>query len=1547
MDSLQSSSESCTSDISKKGSTEAITYEKLILTLLAKRGYELSKDTNSEFRNFAIGLEVGLVKDVKFDDIVFKYEDKDNKNNVIFVQIKYKMHPYQIDSRVLSYEASRAEGGEYGGFRRDFNLQKYFISYLNVRDELSRTKSKELENANIKYVAILTNVGLDTEELNDSGFSLKEAPDDIANLFLEPLPEKDNSNQCYQFDNVSEDLCKIFKRSSDLHRLARELAKYVVFNNYRKTNILGIHGAPMRYYHVALVNEVIEKVKNDSPKMTDKTNEVFSEAKFKDDFLNNNETGPKKELRDTILEAMRELDISKRNNSDDELIDILRGVNLKVVSKFGKGRYGKMNLPDKWVKIEDDDIADFLKHLVFLVNLPNVIDIHRHIHRGTAFSHGSYVRSTLDQILPIFRYWIEKEFEIHGKIPFKEKWVSSEQIDQLVREILKKEYDICRDNLMKAYEVMCNTSNKLGKLESSLESFLEYVKSREIAEDVPKPFKAFKTFCVSTPLTHLTAVKVVEYLNITNFKIQFQYIPIEMDNLKYEMVANLVKEVFGRKKHNLLIIECRQTNKQIVKKTCDMLFNKIISNHCQRIILIAMKNVLEMFKRDSIISLEGQHDSDKPFIEETDDIYLDDFKPKENPLEKKVIVFQGQEEKVCIATLTNICNWNHFINYLIGERFLGEQDVIELMLIILGNDSVEIGSQPLRTSSLEGAYAILFEEINIETLANKLLLLGFDKNNYSLEDPPIEFFQLYSQGIDNNNDIYIIDGIKGSSKEEKIDNLVQYLDLVKKEEIKNLCGDIGSECKIQIADGEINDDDFKRVCFNKPEKRIFCIDIKHEGNERKFILRQLYNPKFYLKRNFKQVTDMKEVKEHLMNKCLSEIFIFCCTEVVLIDSLEFSDESEKELFKNKCKNGNIIFSSEETDAKAKFYRYYKRNKIVHFFKLINKELTEVLFIKEHNLVKNIKSKKVVIIAGEAGMGKTTTLTKLYESFIETHWVIRINLKYHIQSIREINLVNGNIDTVSVVNFLSSINTKLNNNLAKSLLAVALNKKENFLTPLLLVFDGFDEILYEDVRNNMLLLLKFLKEESAAKLWITTSLQYKKILENELSTFAIEFDPMDDDFKEAYVTQYLKDRLYLSEKKITDLFLPENGILFVKQCLEDHLHLSKTKIAELFVQNNENKKKVQMYIEKLLDRMKLVFASNISRLIGTPLQLYLVLDGSIRHFKKWIEKEQVENLTFNYLGEDPCEVYERFIDRKYEFYFQKTDIRDCLRQKANKFIFDQYSEDLAMSLILGVEPKNSLEEFKDTVLSSGIIESDGNNTEFIHTTFRDYFAAKVFVQWIKKRPSAVSNSFKKEYILKEILRKPDYSLIRCFMNINLSCVVETKKFEECLKHYGMVIEKLLLEKESRLIDEKGTPLHVAVTENNKNIVRFLLESLKRNVNILQNFLFISDKDERTALHVAVEEGNTDIVCFMLNSLEGHIDVLKKFLLATDKDGRTALHVAVEEGNKDIVYYIINSLKGHIDVLKNLFISLLNIARSRNDTEIVELLSVCSRSFESYS
>ncbi|XP_076384606.1 uncharacterized protein LOC117221755 [Megalopta genalis] len=668
---------------------------------------------------------------------------------------------------------------------------------------------------------------------------------------------------------------------------------------------------------------------------------------------------------------------------------------------------------------------------------------------------------------------------------------------------------------------------------------------------------------------------------------------------------------------------------------------------------------------------------------------------------------------------------------LIGKWDKNAKQVIDAETLegLIVNKVIKIGSSPLGTTDLEGAYSDLVDEVNMKTLVDKLL-------------------------SEESNDIYIISGIPSTVKENK---LIEYLvnadidnskipkvnDLKSRIAVLNQDIDTAIDNRIQVAGDQFKKEDFKQICQNNRERKIYWINVKHEGSASKFMLEQIYNPDFYLKSNRfnNEVIIEKNVKEHLASPTLSEIFIIGGKRKEEATRwLQFGDNREQIEFERNYRDHRIKFLNSQHNMVTIFEELVVQNyaKTVHLLKF---EQEQLIWCKTYGSLKNlskyrgkdhrnskpligedaliieIKDDKMVIIAGDPGIGKTTTLVKLYElqyvlqsgareSIIKSHWLITINLKDHLDAIRDIDFNVPTEIVQKITDFLLQVDKSISNDFARRLLGMAL-VKQDFGIPLLITFDGFDEVLDEVNRDKVITLLQRLKDKTKAKLWITTRLHCEHILESAVSTFAIKLEPIGDEITSELIKNYLKNHLshILSHDDFQSIFGDSDEII-------------------------ENTR-VQTYTMTFLSKMHEVFNGDVSKLIGRPLQLYLMLEGSTRYFKEWTRDINDQSPDFSYVGNDIWELYENFVDRKYSIYFQKAKFKERLRQEQDKITYDNYHKSLTKSFILKSAPKQSLKTFRDTLLSVGIIRSDGSNIEFIHSTVRDYFAAKVFVNWIAK------------------------------------------------------------------------------------------------------------------------------------------------------------------------------------------------------------------------
>ncbi|KAI2797193.1 hypothetical protein BLOT_011171 [Blomia tropicalis] len=88
------------------------------------------------------------------------------------------------------------------------------------------------------------------------------------------------------------------------------------------------------------------------------------------------------------------------------------------------------------------------------------------------------------------------------------------------------------------------------------------------------------------------------------------------------------------------------------------------------------------------------------------------------------------------------------------------------------------------------------------------------------------------------------------------------------------------------------------------------------------------------------------------------------------------------------------------------------------------------------------------------------------------------------------------------------------------------------------------------------------------------------------------------------------------------------------------------------------------IQSRITKLESLFKGNISGILGTPLQIYLLLGakGFIKNFIRWVNNTN-SSFNFDCLGKDIVGVYENFIDNKYDIHVKKVnnshnDDSDC-------------------------------------------------------------------------------------------------------------------------------------------------------------------------------------------------------------------------------------------------------------------------------------------------
>src|SRR5699024_1271996 len=146
-------------------------------------------------------------------DLVFQYENE-RKDGIVyrFLQAKHKQNEKR--KKITANDLLTEKDGE-------FSLQKYFISYRKIK----QNPEFKCKNDELKDFIICTNIDLE-DSLQDS-FKQIKGKDDILDIQHNSREPKRLKLEIDKFPN-KENLVSILEATSDLNRLAKALANYVL-----------------------------------------------------------------------------------------------------------------------------------------------------------------------------------------------------------------------------------------------------------------------------------------------------------------------------------------------------------------------------------------------------------------------------------------------------------------------------------------------------------------------------------------------------------------------------------------------------------------------------------------------------------------------------------------------------------------------------------------------------------------------------------------------------------------------------------------------------------------------------------------------------------------------------------------------------------------------------------------------------------------------------------------------------------------------------------------------------------------------------------------------------------------------------------------------------------------------------------------------------------------------------------------------------------------------------------------------------------------------
>lgn len=530
------------------------------------------------------------------------------------------------------------------------------------------------------------------------------------------------------------------------------------------------------------------------------------------------------------------------------------------------------------------------------------------------------------------------------------------------------------------------------------------------------------------------------------------------------------------------------------------------------------------------------------------------------------------------------------------------------------------------------------------------------------------------------------------------------------------------------------------------------------------MLQQIYNPEFYLDRKFnyreKIVIRNYEIRK-LIQKNTNSVFFF--TGVDSSENLFKILQLGQKKVKQCIKNNNIIIGQEENGQEKFDGLKNNKNKTIHWLKVENingdnqqliwhrsygsldglrqyADQSQTIALEEDAFLDKIKENTAVLIVDEPGMGKSTTLVSLSQKIHASYWVIHINLRDCQKAIKNLHKsVDINVDIV--LNFLSETeNANRQIPLEYSLARYKLEHKGE-PKPLLLLFDGFDEIATKRGKTKISSLLTFLNKNTQATVWVTGRQHDTEILQNSLLVFDIGFKA----FEESDQTKYLK------------------------QFWEKHLKLSfsQDELQQIF--EDSTNAKFQIYSRALINKMGRIFQGT-NTFFGVPLTLRLSAEIFKDKFKDFINSPNQEISDFEDL--DKSTLFKKYIDARYEIFSREKTLLSIHSDEVNDLVLKTTIKDhqkLAVKELIGNKAKRILGteiQLGAELLRMGLVYSTQSTLpdhfQFIHYTFAEYFTADLVYSWVIHNELFLLTNQQKSFSIK-ILIEPDYTVIQKFFD----------------------------------------------------------------------------------------------------------------------------------------------------------------------------------------
>ncbi|GFR05514.1 uncharacterized protein TNCT_117161 [Trichonephila clavata] len=546
--------------------------------------------------------------------------------------------------------------------------------------------------------------------------------------------------------------------------------------------------------------------------------------------------------------------------------------------------------------------------------------------------------------------------------------------------------------------------------------------------------------------------------------------------------------------------------------------------------------------------------------------------------------------------------------------------------------------------------------------------------------------------------------------------------------------------------------------------------------------------------------------------------------------------------------------------------------------------------------------RLIVVAAEPGMGKTTALTRLgAQRADDSKWLIRINLVEYKDKLEQ----EGFSD---VVKFLHE-NNIVSNTLAKKLLESRLNNSGNIV----FLLDGFDEITSKG-QTNVVNLIKKLQETKVEKVLISTRLHLRNELENSLSTVAYTLKP----------------------------FSREDQVEFLEKFWQRDSGIDQGRLDN--------------YINKLLEFISKSIGDKERRFMGIPMQMRMVAEAFQEATKN---QELLDNPERTFPENfDMLKLYDHFLYAKYRVYFEKRGAENIDLDKDGDWLTTKPTKvhrSLALKVLFPEMEKDFIgnnlpsEKDKHRVNRVGIAQCINDRVVFTHRTFAEYFVAGFLADKLSRGKDSKKYETIIEFLAKELFENKN-EVIKTFLDYRLAkhaAILKKGKLDIIRKNVSVtdalgrsVVHYAAQEGHKEIVDalinngvdikkpdELGkTALHYAARYNHgTEVVSCLLENAKDCINS-------KDKNGRTAVYYAAQQGNWKIVDFLIEkkgasidgldaekllfhyTYKGSVEGIRKVVEKEKKEGEKEIDVIAIKDNHDNTLLHIAARKGHFTVVE---------------------------------